>query len=1390
MRLLKGGLLLLLLYCSTVFAQPHIENQTMQKLQFSVLTTENGLSNGDLYTIAQDSLGFIWLGSRQGLNRYDGHEFKKFYALPGNTNSLPQDNISTLAYSPDNILWIGTVSSGLVSYNPINDKFTHYKEFLYNSRDDGYPKIIKIFNDAKGSIWVSTDDGKLIRLSYVHNNLSIKLSDIKVVNTYSSDIKIAVNDFYFLTDTRLLVGTNRGLFLLNLDNNLNLITNDLLLDKPTVQIMHVQKKVFLKTYFSPSKIYYSNLDYDLNMDKVTAASFDFKPFYPNPDKRDESVPGMIKYKNEMLFVLDSFRLVAYTVDLTKKLYEQDLTNLFQNVINQRVSELFIDRDGSLWLLTNGLGALVEQKKQTTFNILRNIPGDPSSISPVSLRQMVEDKEYGGVWITGYNGISLFKPESGKIERFPAEQSVYSLALIPKHNHYFLIGTDGAGMYLGNKKTGKIRNLHINNKKMPILREGREGQIFSIYVDKKGNVWFGALEGLLKFKLPLDLDKIPPIINVEYTSVNSNQLKTNSKVSHIYPVNDTLFYLATESQGILKYNIKEDKYSEIKYDSDDPKSISGNNIKTIYKSSDGNYWVGTTNGLNKWANDDYQNFRNNFKRISTRNGLPNNVIYGILEDKDHNLWISTNLGLSRFNPSKFIFDNFSKKDGLANDEFNTNSFLETSSGDMYFGSISGLTYFNPERVVDKSSYLKIAFTRLNVLNSNHTFARDISYDNHIELKNYENIFSVSFSALNYNSAGNTEYSYQLTGQDSTWIDLDQTQRVTFTNVSPGEYKLRVRARTAFTKWSDNYSELSITVLPPIWQTWWMYSVYALLFLLALYLARRYELSRQHAKQAAALEKANVENLLEINKAKSNFFANISHELRTPLTVVLGMLESIKSGIREKYDDHEIEEKLEVAYRSGKKQLNMVNQILNLTKLDAGEEKLNASVRNIRPFIRSICASFESLAGLNELELSFSSDYEIVPVNFDPDKIEKILNNLLSNAIKFTPAGGSIDVKIESRLNPEIFEENTTAVKKEERFVKITVKDTGMGIPEEKLTHTFERFFQVDNTSTRKYEGIGIGLSLTKELVELHNGNIVVESKFGEGTTFTVSLPIDFTSPPDEIKNTDYHLIKQPENLESNLSEPAPERKRRTSILIVEDNTDLRYYIKETLQTVYDILEASNGMEGIEIAEIEIPDLIITDVMMPNMDGFEMTKHLRESNVTCHIPIIMLTARAAEEDKFSGLEAGVDAYLTKPFSTKELSLRVQKLLELREKLYKKIGEGAFVNPLELKINSLDQQFLNKIKETVTANIGNENFSVEELSGIMAMSERQLRRKLSALIDVSPVAYIRKLRMKTARELLINGNGNVSQVSLEVGYSSFTAFTKAFKGEFGVPPSQIKT
>jgi signal transduction histidine kinase/DNA-binding response OmpR family regulator/ligand-binding sensor domain-containing protein len=659
---------------------------------------------------------------------------------------------------------------------------------------------------------------------------------------------------------------------------------------------------------------------------------------------------------------------------------------------------------------------------------------------------------------------------------------------------------------------------------------------------------------------------------------------------------------------------------------------------------------------------------------------------------------------------------------------------------------------------------------------------------ISFENNDVVFH--FTALSFDKSGSNEYQYFLEGNDDDWSQWTTEPIKEYTNLSGGDYVFHVRSKNIYGVMGSE-DTFSFNILPPWYFSWWSYVLLGLLFLGLLYQVRRMELKRLNRKHALQLERVGYKKLKELDQLKSQFFANISHEFRTPLTLILGQIDSVMSSHIETKEKG----KLQVADRNAKRLLTLINQLLDLSKLEAGSMELKAEQHNIVSFLKSLFYSFESLAESQKIILKFESEYQNIPVEFDPDKMEKVFYNLISNALKFTNVNDEIKLSIDitSSFHPPLIKRGN-----EGGLVEIKIKDTGIGIPADRIPHIFDRFYQVDNSSTREHEGTGIGLALTKELIELHKGKIFVNSKEGEGSEFIIQLPHgDLNTekeqlvelPPNKtLRVTDSDGFASIENNPA-ASTRHPASGDRKIILIVEDNLDVRAYINEQLELEYNVIQAVNGKDGIAKAQTEIPDLIITDVMMPKMNGYQFSKEIRVDEKTSHIPIIMLTAKAGLDDKIEGLETGIDAYITKPFSTKELVARVKNLILQREQLRKRFSKSTVIKPSEVSAVSVDQTFLENIIRIIETYFENEQFSVEKLASEVNMSASQLNRKLNALIDQPAVQLIRSLRLQRAADLLVKNTGTIAEICYKVGFRDQAYFSRAFKKQFGCSPSEYK-
>jgi signal transduction histidine kinase/CheY-like chemotaxis protein/AraC-like DNA-binding protein len=816
------------------------------------------------------------------------------------------------------------------------------------------------------------------------------------------------------------------------------------------------------------------------------------------------------------------------------------------------------------------------------------------------------------------------------------------------------------------------------------------------------------------------------------------------------------------------------------------SISSNSIYPIIEDSQGDIWIGTYGyGLNRFSHDKFQVF--NFNESDT-NSLSENRIHALAEDTTH-LFIGTMGGaLSVYNKHTKKFKRYSSHpvnpyqfDGLQSDEFNLGSYASTADGYFIFGGVNGLTIFHPDSLVFNSNHAKIIITDLTVLNTpikpltknphNIHIEEDISQLKKIELKHNLNIINLEFSAMDFVNPIKNQYAYKLDGFNKDWVYSGNKRSVTYTNLDPGKYTFRVKASNNDGLWSAYETTLIIIILPPPWRTWWAYSLYILTFTMLLLSARNEVIKRERLKSKVKLKEIEAEKYQELNTLKSRIFTNISHEFRTPLTLILTPLQKRLELATTTEDKVE----LTLMQRNAQRLLTLVNQLLDLSRLEAGTLKLKCTNEDLIIITQRIASQFLSMATSKNIQFEVDAESSIY-LTCDVEKFENILTNLLSNAFKFTPSVGSILIYIRKKDSSTKFPFG---------FVEIQVYDSGPGIKKEHQDKIFNRFYQVDDSTTREFEGSGIGLALTKELIELHGGTIEVTSEYGKGTTFIIRLPLG--------QSRETQKTTQPEVIHLNHSQPEPdiyfnEEVTAESILIIEDNSDLRLYLKNELKSSYTILEGSNGEEGFTLAIEKIPTLIISDLMMPKRDGLQLCEMIKTDARTSHIPFILLTAKSDIKVKLEGLTLGADDYVAKPFNMQELQVRIKNLIENRKRLQQKYGNQLSLRPTEIQVESMDDRFIKTAMEVVERHIADTSFGVEQFAEEVALSQAQLYRKLKAITNFTPNEFIRHMRLERAADLLKKHAGNVADVSYQVGFNNLSYFAKCFKEKFGVPPSQF--
>jgi signal transduction histidine kinase/DNA-binding response OmpR family regulator len=772
----------------------------------------------------------------------------------------------------------------------------------------------------------------------------------------------------------------------------------------------------------------------------------------------------------------------------------------------------------------------------------------------------------------------------------------------------------------------------------------------------------------------------------------------------------------------------------------------------------------------------------------------------------------------------VFKNYDVNDGLQSNEFNWHAHHLSRSGEMFFGGINGLNSFFPAAIQDNPHVPPVVFTGFQIFNRPVSFkekksplSAPIAAAEAITLSHEQNVFSFEFAALDYADPAKNRYRYKMENFDRDWRDNGTRRMVTYTNLSPGEYVLRVQGANNDGVWNQTGAAIRIIITPPWWRTWWAYTLYAALFVAIMHSLRRYEMSRQRLKHQVEIERLQAEQqqletarLQELDRMKSRFFANISHEFRTPLTLILGPAEQLEeevAGARAK-------EKLDTIRKNAQRLLRLINQLLDLSKLESGKMQLRAAPGDLVEFLRGLTFSFAALAERKRIALRFEARSEKLLAYFDRDKMEKIFSNLLSNAIKFTPEGGVVILdcgfEISDSAIPDLglrhADSKDPAIQNPKSAI-INVKDTGIGIPADKLARVFDRFYQVDTSSTREYEGTGIGLALVKELVELHHGTVSVASAVGKGSTFTVRLPLgkDHLAPEEVLEISEQYsvtseqlsVISDQSPVTSNEQPATSDESERSGdpalagqpalILLVEDHAEMRRFVRNELEPNYRVLEAGDGEAGWQQAIEAIPDLVISDVMMPKMNGFELCRRLKSDERTSHVPVILLTAKADQPDKLAGLETGADDYLAKPFDSQELLARVKNLIAPRRALRERFKSQVVLKPSEIAITSVDEAFLKKVMAAVEKHLAEEEFDVETLCREVGISRPQLHRKLTALTGRAANELIRTMRLQRAADLLAKNAGTIAEIAYMVGFSSQGYFTKCFQEQYGLTPRE---
>ena len=1315
---------------------------------------DQSLSYNHVRAIYEDRNGTLWIGTggyalehegKGGLNRFDRESgvFKRYLHDPSDDHSLIDNRVDVIYEDSKDNFWVGTRGDGLHQFDELNEKFKRFslksnpdalptKPHLLIRKEDPYEGVSFIREDRWGQLWIGGWKGGLNQYDSVS----------KKQNHYERDPQ----------------------------NPNSLIDNNVL-----CAYEDRQGTLWVGTWSGLHKVVRKRLHFDV---------YEHDPLDQNSLSVGNTLSLTQDRKGRIWIPMYSGGVGVEMLDPITGIFTHFRKNS-HGLSSDSIRVIFQDIQGTMWLGTEGGGLNRYDELTDTFIHYRHIPSDESSIVNDTVLAITEGAP-GALWIGTKQGISQFDVNRNTFYNYPVglneayspgNKSVTEIHV--DKSGYIWFATESGGVHKLDPSLGTITEHQFNDESSRIgLREFQS----EIHEDKAGAIWVGR--------------RI--ILNSE-----------RAEFLHLSPKNSPL-------NGFYRYEPTNNSFTPI---------LPETSIRVIYEGRDGSLWLATNEGLYSVNHENGE-----INHFTTVDGLVSNEVYSILEDDLGILWIGTESGLSRFDSRLGSFSSFYREDGIPRRIFRQDGGLVSMDGMLYFGLVDNsegaLISFNPLHNSINTIPPELVFTSLRVSNTlvepgpRSPLQEPITNASKIILGPQEQSFSIEFSALHFQMPKENTYKYILEGYEEDWIDSGTIRLARYSHVTPGTYSFMVKAANSEGVWSDEINSIDVVILPPWWQTGWAYISYGLALVLGLILSwqalhRRYlRLERERTlalevEQARVIESKNQllivqqqqleeqkkmlasrnelleqqkEKLLQLDTTKSRFFANISHEFRTPLTLILGPLEKRIQGAKNSDQRRE----LSMMQRQAQRLLYLINQLLDLSLVDSGKLSLKLKRLDLVSEMNKLVDAFSHKAEQENISLSFQSAINCAEVIADPDKAEHIFMNLLSNAFKFTLPGGEIRLGLEAVRNED------------SNFFEFSISDTGRGIQKDELPYIFDRFYQVDSSATRKYEGSGIGLSLVKELVELHGWQIVVASDIGVGSTFSIRMKRadtyilendQFVDAMEEMP-TNGHSFRSITSNKENAVEIEVASQSAPEVLIVEDNSDVREYLRSHLARQYRIAEAVDGEKGLERMRSHPPALVIADVMMPHMDGMALCKAIKLDSSLNTIPVILLTARAEEEDRLEGLGIGADDYITKPFSLDELIVRVENLIEVRNVLREHYSSELIFQPGDVVLSSDDAAFIERMKQIIEAEMASSSFTVDTLSATMGMSARQLHRRAKTVTGLTPGVMIRTMRLHRAANMLEQQAGRVSEIAYKVGFNDVRNFSRVFRQVYGVNPSEYRT
>lgn len=1399
---------------------------TSERTKFSHITIKDGLSQSSVKSIIQDSRGYMWFGSADGLNKYDGYGFKQFHHDPENLSSISGNDISCIYENPyDSAFWIGTRNAGLNLYNRERDNFNVFT--IASKKTNNLPS--NSINDILATprtLWIATrgglcyynpSDSNFVRPAFIKNDI------FQTVNCLEAD-----------NEGNLWLGTPSGLYKWRYANKLN---QDL-----------------------PEKIQLPGIDTDVD---ISALKFDLKgnlwigtrndglfrihPKIDNAihfksDRLKNSLSAGVIYdilerKNGEIWIGTATGLCKYVPQSQNFDVYRHQNSVPESLNNDVIYELAEDQSGILWVGTylggiNKVDPLQSRfAKYDGFSSLNNGGRKNSDI-----RSIAVDKSKV-VWLGSSNGLIEFTP-AGTDTEMSEEKTRFHLTgnnivcVFPYENS--LLVSSNIGIL---EKTGDDDFISLTEQIRSQTGKAISG-FYASMIDDYKQIWLCTTQGLLKYNPSNNQFEL-------YRPAHENSQPSDFSFLTINEDNTGKLWLGTIYGKLFTFDKFSNTFSEILTHKTSTHKIYFSKIFSVCTQIPNEIWIGTNLGLYQYLPE-----TNELNRFLTDDGLANNVVYGVIAENNDNIWCTTNLGLSRLNTKTYTFKNYTYQEGLQSNEFNQGAYYIDGDDKIYIGGIEGLNIFDPKEIITNSyipnviiSNMEIQYQKVSPLTHLKVLEKQISEAEQLQLNYKQNSFSFEFTALSFSLPQRNQYQYALTkyGEEDHWIHSGNRRIATYTNIPPGRYTFSVKGSNSDGIFNETPTIIQININPPFWRTWWFTIILALSFIGSIYLliymrirrinrqkrilkrlvkektktlvnqTKKIELqneelrainvrilnkteniksnnkllNEQHIQITAQRDKLLklAEKVESSNQSKFRFFTSVSHELRTPLTLLIGPLKDLVTNF-EQTNKKDVWRKLKNIYSNSSKLLLIVNQLLDFRKTETDNLKLQISHFELITFIQKCASLFKDMAAAKKIDFNFESETNNLKIWADQDMLEKTIFNLLSNAFEATPQKGTICIKVASRQE------------KEKNFAVITVRDTGVGIEGNEIPLIFERFHKISKSNDPQVSGSGLGLALVKNYVDLHNGLISVNSTVDVGTEFIITIPTDRNNFENDVELLESRQANNellvasigdfiPPSVEEGNSKNSGDK---STLLLIENNRNLKIYLKEILLAYYTIIDANSAGEGFQIAKSKKPELIVSDVMLPDSDGFSFCEKLKLEFYTSHIPVILLTSLADNESHMKGIKAGADAYISKPFDLQLLILTIENLIEGRRNLHRRFSLSDSKNIEEIISNSADQIFIKKAIGFVEKNLTNGSFSVDDLCNLLKLSQPQCYRKIKAITGYNISEFIRNTRLKEAAKLLKSSDDKISEVAFKTGFNDPNYFTKSFIKLYGISPKEF--